>query len=655
MKTASPRRGRRAGATLVAVLASGVLLAPQAGAQISDYEILTHGLAPGNAEPVDADNDPVLPDASRLYFTTEGSLTADDTDGGLPDLYEGTGSQTRLISTSEDNPDGADRLTEFWFATPDGSRVLFSTRMALDDADTDEWTDVYVRVGNETHLASPNPDDDIADDADAVFQDNSPDGTRVWFGTDEPLVAEDQDLWYDLYEWAGVDGEVELLSTGPLDEPDPPDSEDQEFMDYEGSSDDGSRVYFSSEIALTEDDTDDESDIYLREGDVTTLATPQRVVPLPEDGSADTALVSVSSDGSRIYLISADGFVAEDTDERFDVYAVEAGEATLLTPGTDDDVDYLDRTSGAARLFFTTSEALVGSDTDESPDVYERSGGQYALLTSGPEAQGGEFEPDVQELTSDGSRLFFHTEEQLVAADDDDFRDVYMAQDGAPTLISDDDTGDERPQFEEASADGTRVLYRLEADDLYLRDDGPPVKILPGEVSAWELSSDGSRLVFWSEQPYVAEDTDFASDFYRATLAFPPENTAPPAITGTPAVGQALTCSPGTWTGGALEYVYRWSRGGTEIPGATTATYVAAPPDSNKQLTCTVTATNGAGSASATSAAVTVQPAGGPAGPPPPPPRAGHGSVREPPDRHRRGGDADGHGRRRPAARPRGR
>ena len=111
--------------------------------------------------------------------------------------------------------------------------------MALDDADTDEWTDVYVRVGNETHLASPNPDDDIADDADAVFQDNSPDGTRVWFGTDEPLVAEDQDLWYDLYEWAGVDGEVELLSTGPLDEPDPPDSEDQEFMDYEGSSDDG--------------------------------------------------------------------------------------------------------------------------------------------------------------------------------------------------------------------------------------------------------------------------------------------------------------------------------------------------------------------------------------------------------------------------------
>ena len=126
---------------------------------------------------------------------------------------------------------------------------------------------------------------------------------------------------------------------------------------------------------------------------MTTLATPQRVVPLPEDGSADTALVSVSSDGSRIYLISADGFVAEDTDERFDVYAVEAGEATLLTPGTDEDVDYLDRTSGAARLFFTTSEALVGADTDESPDVYERSGGQYALLTSGPERRAASSSP----------------------------------------------------------------------------------------------------------------------------------------------------------------------------------------------------------------------------------------------------------------------
>lgn len=82
-----------------------------------------------------------------------------------------------------------------------------------------------------------------------------------------------------------------------------------------------------------------------------------------------------------------------------------------------------------------------------------------------------------------------------------------------------------------------------------------------------------------------------------------PANTALPVITGTPQVGQTLSCSTGTWTGTAtIAYTYQWLRAGSTISGATNATYLCAVADVGAALSCRVTATNGIGSASATSA-----------------------------------------------------
>ena len=92
-----------------------------------------------------------------------------------------------------------------------------------------------------------------------------------------------------------------------------------------------------------------------------------------------------------------------------------------------------------------------------------------------------------------------------------------------------------------------------------------------------------------------------------------PTSLTPPVISGTPAVGQTLSCSTGTWSGGGpggvggvLGYAYQWRRGGTPILGATGATYLVVAADSGTALTCTVTATTGAGSSQQTSAPVTV-------------------------------------------------
>ncbi|MHB8234126.1 MAG: MSCRAMM family protein [Solirubrobacteraceae bacterium] len=87
-----------------------------------------------------------------------------------------------------------------------------------------------------------------------------------------------------------------------------------------------------------------------------------------------------------------------------------------------------------------------------------------------------------------------------------------------------------------------------------------------------------------------------------------PVNTSAPTISGTPTVGgQALSCSPGSWTGrGTLKFSYQWARDGAAIANATTPSYVVQAVDQGHGLTCQVTATNAVGRATAQSSALAV-------------------------------------------------
>jgi 5-hydroxyisourate hydrolase-like protein (transthyretin family) len=106
-----------------------------------------------------------------------------------------------------------------------------------------------------------------------------------------------------------------------------------------------------------------------------------------------------------------------------------------------------------------------------------------------------------------------------------------------------------------------------------------------------------------------------------ALVRKPPVNTAPPVLSGTPALGQKLACSNGSWTGFMpLTFGYAWLREGGAISGANGNTYVVQPADQGRGLACQVTATNGVVSASATSNTLKVPPAPPPSGPPPSPP-----------------------------------
>ena len=86
----------------------------------------------------------------------------------------------------------------------------------------------------------------------------------------------------------------------------------------------------------------------------------------------------------------------------------------------------------------------------------------------------------------------------------------------------------------------------------------------------------------------------------------PPVNTVAPAITGTAQEGQTVSCSTGTWTGTApITYTYQWKRANIIIFGETNSTYTLVSADVGQSIKCTVTATNGVGSANADSNTIT--------------------------------------------------
>src|SRR5680860_174614 len=85
-----------------------------------------------------------------------------------------------------------------------------------------------------------------------------------------------------------------------------------------------------------------------------------------------------------------------------------------------------------------------------------------------------------------------------------------------------------------------------------------------------------------------------------------PINIEAPQLTGTPEVGETLTCSQGTWENEPSEYDYAWRRNGAVIGGQTATSYAVQAADAGGTLRCEVTATNVDGSNTAQSNSVVV-------------------------------------------------
>jgi hypothetical protein len=87
----------------------------------------------------------------------------------------------------------------------------------------------------------------------------------------------------------------------------------------------------------------------------------------------------------------------------------------------------------------------------------------------------------------------------------------------------------------------------------------------------------------------------------------PPTSTALPTISGSAVLGQKLTASAGSWSGGVSSYAYQWLRcdssgnACSSLAGAVSSSYAPASGDVGYRLRVSVTASNKAGSSVATS------------------------------------------------------
>jgi hypothetical protein len=103
--------------------------------------------------------------------------------------------------------------------------------------------------------------------------------------------------------------------------------------------------------------------------------------------------------------------------------------------------------------------------------------------------------------------------------------------------------------------------------------------------------------------------TSQATAIVEAPATPPPVNTALPTISGTIALGQALSSTTGSWSGNPTSYAYQWQdcdgsgKGCSNIGGATSSGYTLRESDAGHKLRVVVTATNSGGMTPASSAA----------------------------------------------------
>jgi hypothetical protein len=335
----------------------------------------------------------------------------------------------------------------------DGSKAFFVTNTAITADDTDSCTngvgcsDIYERdldTGTTT-LVSTGPQGGQSG-YNAEFGGTTPDASRVWFHTAEPLVASDTDqdcstpiptvptdplnTCVDVYERSG--GETTLLSTSPTKNP-----TDNASATFSGASADGAHVYFLTKEGLVAADTDNGGpDVYAREGGQTVLISdtqgPDAAVRGPYLLGGISGTIG-PIDPSRIFLLTTEQWLPPDTDTTWDVYMKSGGALELATVGSNgqNGSGEIQNTwiSTTGRLFFQSYERLTPDDPDSSgPDIYQRYNGETSLISKGPTGQSaGTFVTSPLGIADGGRRFFFNAGAQLVPEDTNDDPDVYVS------------------------------------------------------------------------------------------------------------------------------------------------------------------------------------------------------------------------------------
>ncbi len=496
-------------------------------------------------------------DGTRVFFQSNEQLVAADTDTRM-DIYERSGGATTLLTTGPNGGNGNFNAS-FSAASADGSRVFFRTSESLVAADTDTAQDLYERASGTTTLMSNGPAG--SGPSVVIFDAISTNGSSVLFDTYDSLVASDTDTSRDVYRRSG--GTTTLVTVGG------PDGD----ATYAGASTDLSRVFFHSDFSFAASDFDTMQDVYESSGGTVTHLS---IGPAGGNGNLDfdydAFFDGASTDGSKVWLHTDEVLVGSDTDAANDVYERSGASIAVVSTGptggnAESSAFFIGASTDGSRVFFDTLEPLTAGDTDSSTDIYERAGGVTTLISTGPAGGNGAYFAAFQRATPDGTKVFFHTNESLVASDTDGAQDVYQRAGGTTTLISTGPLDANAPEpaiFRGASQDGSRVFFDTPENlvahatgiypDIYEREGDVTTFISTGPVGGngdffaffGGVSTDGSRVFYETDEALVAGDTDTSQDVYEASVTnyggYPrPKGATPVTVSLVPAYSECTS------------------------------------------------------------------------------------------------------------------
>ena len=379
---------------------------------------LVSGRAGGQSGSYDARFFQTSSDGSHIVFETREALTADDHDDAF-DVYERFAGKTRRLSVAEQNDSEDARVRGM---STDAARIFFSSYARLVSGDTDDWPDVYERSNEATNRVSVGQ---VGGNGSwpASFAGTTPDGSHVFFSTQESLVRGDTDRMHDVYDrFAGT---TKRTSKGTVNG-----SGDYSAW-YLGASADGTHAFFRTQEQLTAADADARWDVYERSNDATTL------VSAGGNGAYDATFAAASADGAHVFIVTAERLAAADTDWVADVYERWNGATRLVSTGAVNGngsfpVDFARASLDGARVLFESQERLSSDDTDSQWDVYTWSNGTVSRVSRGQVGGNGAHAALYVGATPDLGRAFFTTSERLACSDVDNGHDVYSASSGLP-------------------------------------------------------------------------------------------------------------------------------------------------------------------------------------------------------------------------------
>jgi hypothetical protein len=333
--------------------------------------------------------DTVSRDGSRIFFRSP--VTGEESQ-----LYlRRNGSETVLVSQSEGSEAVTPRNVMFQAATPDGSKVVFSTTSRLLDSDPGGNG-----VGLYLYTDSPNPETESnltfiarfgGGPSEAIVKSISEDGKRIYFTNGEALLLWDDGVMHQAAPETGASG-VSFNSSAY--------SNGKEML----VSRDGRRLAFLNYYKPTRDNVVRElpfehgfknAELYVYDEASEKLTC----VSCPHNGATATLGVEVASNA----ITEAVPFTALSSQPRF-------------------------FTQDGRYAFFSTRESLLPQDTNGVADAYEYDvqTGKLSLLSTGY----GEVGTWFVEASQDGRDVFLATRQQLSAWDPDKLVDLYDARAG---------------------------------------------------------------------------------------------------------------------------------------------------------------------------------------------------------------------------------